>query len=224
MILTCPECSTRYMVPDQAIGPNGRTVRCAKCAHQWFETPPGAGAEAAAAVPAAGEAAPPAAATGKAKVPVPVARPVKPAGAGVKAAFAAALALCLLASALLYRNAVVDLLPAAQKAYDLAGLYDTEGLRLTDTALEPFASDGKEGYAIRGTLVNQADAPRQVPALRLSAFSADGRLIRAYEYTSSGKTIGPGESIPFAQHLSVSEKPAYITLDIGNRFEISLRN
>lgn len=36
MILTCPECSTNYMAKDGSIGPNGRSVRCARCDTVWF--------------------------------------------------------------------------------------------------------------------------------------------------------------------------------------------
>jgi predicted Zn finger-like uncharacterized protein len=41
MILTCPACSTKYVVKDGAIPPGGRQVRCASCKHSWHQDPDG---------------------------------------------------------------------------------------------------------------------------------------------------------------------------------------
>ena len=77
MIIACPACSTRYVVPDSAIGVDGRTVRCAKCRHSWFQDGPSADAVLAATEPApTPAAAPPPAAPPPAPTFSPAAEPV----------------------------------------------------------------------------------------------------------------------------------------------------
>ncbi|MBM3521974.1 MAG: hypothetical protein FJX57_03365 [Alphaproteobacteria bacterium] len=41
MKLHCPNCQTAFSVPDQALQPAGRTVRCSRCTHVWFSGPDG---------------------------------------------------------------------------------------------------------------------------------------------------------------------------------------
>lgn len=40
MIITCPECETRYTVKAAAFKAPGRKVRCASCGNEWFQEPP----------------------------------------------------------------------------------------------------------------------------------------------------------------------------------------
>lgn len=42
MILTCPNCDSKFRVNDDAIGPKGRKVKCRNCAHTWHAMPEGA--------------------------------------------------------------------------------------------------------------------------------------------------------------------------------------
>jgi predicted Zn finger-like uncharacterized protein len=37
MLITCPNCSARYLVADTVIGPSGRRVRCASCKNVWHQ-------------------------------------------------------------------------------------------------------------------------------------------------------------------------------------------
>jgi len=88
MIVTCPACATRYVVPDGAIGTEGRTVRCAKCRHSWFQdasplapTAPQTEAPPPAAVPPPFPPPPPAAPSPPPVSPPPIVEPVAQAAA-----------------------------------------------------------------------------------------------------------------------------------------------
>lgn len=92
MIIACPACSTRYVVPDSAIGVEGRTVRCAKCRHSWFQDGPELPARedapvaaAPAAAPVAAPAPPPAAPAAPVAAERPEAEAAEPRGADTAA-------------------------------------------------------------------------------------------------------------------------------------------
>ena len=40
MILTCPNCATRYQADEAKFPPEGRVVRCAKCGQTWHQPGP----------------------------------------------------------------------------------------------------------------------------------------------------------------------------------------
>lgn len=40
MILTCPQCDTRFDVPPAIFASGGRKVKCATCKHVWFQDEP----------------------------------------------------------------------------------------------------------------------------------------------------------------------------------------
>ncbi len=42
IVLSCPDCATRFSAPADKFIPNGRQVRCSNCKHTWFQAAPAA--------------------------------------------------------------------------------------------------------------------------------------------------------------------------------------
>lgn len=217
MILECSQCRTRYLVPDSAIGADGRTVRCASCKHSWFQAPvvldlatrasPGDGRPAPRAAPLpsypaapepkvfrddASVAAPPPEYDPFA--PEPPFKPRRnPAKRWTAAAFVAGFSMLLGTGAILYSGA-----PGIAAQLGL-GIGDPETpLRFAEKNVERRTPPGGgELFAVSGKVVNPTGDKQHVPDIRIELRDAHGKLLDGWRVTPEVRSLDANAAIDF---------------------------
>lgn len=211
MILTCPSCATSYFTPDEAIGPNGRTVRCKSCKHTWRATldePLELSAATSETVTFGSRDEP--APESLAETPAPELprafraraeqqRRLRRAAthgvvwAGIASGFAA-----LLGAAWLFRVEVVEMAPRAAAAYAAVGLtVNPTGLDFEAVTARPLPNDpGK--VLVSGALRNVRDDERIAPPVRVALLDAQGAEIGAAVVRIDAAPVLPGKVQGFA--------------------------
>ena len=212
MILECPECRTRYLVPDTAIGVDGRTVRCASCKHSWFQEGPdmldlvARAAEPAPAPPpsAAGEpepayAEPPREPEGYAAdydafAHQPPFRPRRnPARRWTMAAIAAGLVMLIAAAGVLYSGA-----PGLAFQLGLPMGAPETPLKIVSKPIDHHDLDnGSEIFAISGNVVNPTNTRQQVPDIRAELRDEQGRLVYSWMIRPDAMVLPPRGQVAF---------------------------
>ena len=214
MILTCPECASRYFVDDAKVGPKGRIVRCANCAHTWraaregtrFDAPPSTLAPSASfAAEALSDAA--SAPMGRA-TPLPKliraeaiekqkSREAVAAGvawAGLGAGFVA-----LVLASVLFRVDVVRLWPQTASAYAFAKMpVNPTGLSFDGVQGQPNLIGGHAALSVTGVERNVETGPRASMPLRVILYDKAGKRLASAVSAPPSRQIGPGETRPFA--------------------------
>lgn len=189
MILTCPACATSYFIPDDAIGPVGRRVRCKSCGHDWRATPEDStldlGAVAAAISAPSTEVVPvteveetppalPQAFRARAQEKQRTQKAVKQ---GLAWSLLVVATLSILTAVYVMRDSIVSRVPALASAYSLFGIR-TNAVGLEFEAVNArFAAHDTGRVVISGAIRNIRDHEIVIPAIRVSMLDAAGREI-----------------------------------------------
>jgi len=201
MILTCEKCTTSYSVADDALGTEGRKVKCISCGHVWQQ--PGIGDAEPEDRADAGE-------TGATPEKPPKARPpaIRRFGGAVAVAALLLLGAGLVAAFYAGRAAIVQSWPPAALLYDEFGV----GLNGLDLAGIPGVGAGLEyrhitseittdafgdTLWIRGEILNASEIPRPIPTLRVSLADAHGAALESWTFSLEVDQLEPGAAAPF---------------------------
>jgi len=243
MILTCPQCETRYQADAARFPAAGRNVRCAKCGNVWHQLGPvpgpdpeaevvahemgSAAAPSAAPAPdavaeqsrAAAFAAQPATAPAIAPETLP-ARTSGPwlGGAALVAGWVALVVLVLVigAAAVTFRDMIATWLPQTSSFYAAAGLpVNPRGIDFADVKQELQTEDGQQVLAVTGRIVNRSDHELTVPLVRVALFDGDRHELYHWTFVPGVSTLKPGQSSKFRTRLS---SPPSATHDLEVRF------
>jgi predicted Zn finger-like uncharacterized protein len=212
MILTCPECATRYFVPDDKVGAGGRTVRCSACGNRW--TAEGQADLELFVDPEAGALA----RDGDKAEETPVSdlpgdelpkvfrqkatherRVREAATVGVVWAGMAVAVMALALGGIVFRGSVVEMWPRTASAFAAVGLdVNRVGLEIEDVAAEAAWQDGHAALAVSGVMRNVEDHPVTAPPLRISLLNKAGKVVAVKLASPADPVIPPGETRHFA--------------------------
>lgn len=206
IVLSCPSCSTKYRANPQAIGANGRRVRCASCAHVWtaeLDNP----ADLPALEPApveAGSAQPDA----EAEVTEPVAayrarqeakrRTMSAAVAGgAWGALVAAWAL-MLVGAWFFRVDIVNAWPQSTSAYAAVGVdVNPYGFEVGELTITRESEHGVPLLIIEGSIRNFDRRRRDVPGVRAILRDEAAHSLLEWNVALDRTSIRAGETLHF---------------------------
>jgi predicted Zn finger-like uncharacterized protein len=218
MIVTCPACSTRYLVDPRALSATGRVVRCANCAHTWHQTPP---EDAPQRVdlpplepPPAAESAPDLRPSGRVQLPVVASRQQR-GSALLWALYVLGVLVLILAGLWITRNEVVAYWPESARYYQLLGIPVAQlpgALNLQKLATSHDTENGLPTLVIQGEVVNVSRVAQEVPKLTVVLRDANEHDLASWSFTVTDERLLPGASLPFRTSVAEPGEAAKIVL------------
>ena len=223
MILTCQNCSTRYLIDPRALGATGRRVRCAKCYHIWYQAPPedaplrldGMEASPAEAEP------PPIGSGNRVQLPALPERRRRPwVAVGWLVLFLVIVGGA--AAAGWKADEVMKIWPESARLYQWVGLVPSQPTDWYTIKIEPRRDEenGVPRLVIHGELINNSAVAQPVPKLKVELHDASERVVQSWTFTASTERLLPGASVPFTTSVAQPNEAATgVTVTVAGKDE-----
>lgn len=200
MILTCPNCTTRFILSATVLAPEGRNVKCSNCEEIWHE------------LPDPDE-------LGDVEQPVDIPESVKPVPEGssvpvlhdevadkeyskmpMSYAAAACVFIFTFTLFLLLHQPIAGIWPSTHYVYGVFGMEPRvpgEGLVFDKLKAVAGSDHGKEGLSIEGNIINLAAGTKKVPMIKASLRKQGGEISDQWFIEPPEKKIAAEKTIAF---------------------------
>jgi predicted Zn finger-like uncharacterized protein len=225
MILTCPQCTTRYQADAAKFQPAGRNVRCAKCGHLWHQDPPPAETDAASDIAVIDDFPPP-------PPPAPEPMPARPAAFAPNPAisretvrmvappaaksklpgllatlfgWAGLIALILIVgwTAMTFRQQIATVWPQSASLYKALGMKtNATGIDIQEVSVRQTTDAGQKVLTISGLITNPTAHELPVSPIRVGLIDDDRHELYHWTFVPNVMTLRAGQTAKFTTRIN----------------------
>ncbi len=220
MILTCPQCATRYLLPAHTLAPEGRRVKCSGCQEIWFQLPDTgelqeSGERPYDDIPAGVRPLP----DGSNLPIITDEQQPAPDPRGRMKGYAAAAAVFLLVFGVLifFKDGIAGTIPVSRSFYAMLG-YEVavpgQGLTFDSLLAESAPDAAGEKISITGKIVNKTERGADVPMIEAQMQDETGKILERWIIRPPAPTVNAQGDLPFSTDYLISTPGAAHSINL----------
>ncbi len=208
MILICEKCSTKYLVNQSFLLPNGKNVKCVKCEYIWFQY-----------------------AKTHDKI---IEKPIQIEQIPTRSALPVIIEInstiwlkilpvffffmIIITSIFIFRDYMIKVVPKLDAFYNLINLPTTTNVKLESVSVVK----NKDFININGLVINHSNKKRKVPAILITISDQEGRRLVSSFTKSPQHYLNPNEKYHIHKRIfNLPTDSCYVTIDLEDLFNIS---